>query len=155
MFSKKDKSECAVKYSMKYKSQRDRYEKWREVAFLEFIDHPNCVQFCAAWEEADTLYIRTELCLCNLQKYIFNRDGNVPEHNVWNVLLDVLRVRNFCSQLVNVFIKALAYLHRNSILHLDVKPENILLTNDGIAKLGDFGMAFCLGGVSFEYDCGH
>lgn len=92
MLCKKDRMECAVKYSMKYKNQRDRYEKWREVAFLEFIDHPNCLEFRTAWEEADTLYIQTELCICNLQKYIFKRDGKVPERKIWNVLLDVLRV---------------------------------------------------------------
>lgn len=84
--------ESAIKYSMKYNSQHDRYEKWREVVFLEFINHPNCIKFRSSWEEADTLYIETELCLCNLQKYIFNRDGDVPEDKVWDVLLDVLRV---------------------------------------------------------------
>jgi hypothetical protein len=104
MLSKADKSEVAVKYSMKYKSQRDRYEKWREIVFLEFIDHPNCLRFGSAWEEADTLYIRTELCMCNLQNYIFKRDGNVPVRKVWDVLLDVLRVSfDFIPQLINCF----------------------------------------------------
>lgn len=36
---------------------------------------------------------------------------------------------------------ALGLAHRNHIIHRDVKPHNIMITNDGIAKLADFGIA--------------
>lgn len=38
-------------------------------------------------------------------------------------------------------LKAVSYLHQNDIAHLDIKPENILLTADGEAKLADFGLS--------------
>ena len=138
----------AIKYQQPYKSHFARYEQLREVVFLQFINHPNCVQFYAAWEEADVLYIQSELCVSNLQKYIFAKDGDIPQTKVWEVSLDILRVsQSIADEDASrgaAFLQALSYLHSNAIVHLDVKPENILLDQFGIAKLADFGLAFHL-----------
>jgi serine/threonine protein kinase len=42
---------------------------------------------------------------------------------------------------------ALAYLHERRILHRDLKPQNIFLTNHGVVKLGDLGVAKSLDGT--------
>ncbi|KAI6207277.1 Protein kinase domain-containing protein [Aphelenchoides fujianensis] len=101
--SKDDHRQYAIKYQVPYKNHFKRYEQLREVVFLQFVNHPNCVRLYGAWEEGDRLHMQFELCPANLNKFLADHDGNVPEPRVWDVLLDLLR--------------ALAYLHSNSVLH--------------------------------------
>jgi cyclin-dependent kinase-like len=49
-------------------------------------------------------------------------------------------VRNIGLQIA----KGISYLHKNKIVHADIKPENILLTKEKEVKLCDFGSAFRL-----------
>ncbi|MCL4129257.1 UNVERIFIED_CONTAM: hypothetical protein GTU68_016683 [Idotea baltica] len=42
-------------------------------------------------------------------------------------------------------LKAIEFCHSENVIHRDVKPENILLTKDGVLKLCDFGFARTLG----------
>lgn len=46
-----------------------------------------------------------------------------------------------CSYLLKNIASALEYAHENRVLHLDIKPANIIIDRAGVPKLGDFGMA--------------
>lgn len=46
--------------------------------------------------------------------------------------------------------KALAYAHRNGVIHLDIKPANILIDAEGNVKVADFGIAHLFGGETTE-----
>ncbi len=48
---------------------------------------------------------------------------------------------DFVTQLVQVVTNALGYAHRRGVLHKDITPGNILLTDDGILKVIDFGIS--------------
>ena len=64
------------------------------------------------------------------------KNAGLPENSVRRYASDAL-----CG---------LEFLHQSSIIHRDVKPENILLSADGICKLADFGAATIIGSFSLE-----
>ena len=46
-----------------------------------------------------------------------------------------------CAHVLQSVARALAFAHENRVLHLDIKPTNILIDRQGVVKLADFGMA--------------
>jgi wee1-like protein kinase len=73
--------------------------------------------------EDDRLYIQTELCTGTLADE--NERSRLPEQRRYKLLREMLL--------------ALDFIHRNGMVHLDIKPQNILVKNDQY-KLGDFGL---------------
>ena len=45
------------------------------------------------------------------------------------------------KQIMNQLFEGLFYMHRNKIIHRDMKAANVLITKDGTLKLADFGLA--------------
>lgn len=125
--SKEDGKFYAVKKSReRFKGRSDRQQKLQEVAKHEHLpEHPNLVKFYKAWEEQQRLYIQIELCECSLSMFA-DLNHDIPENVAWNFLIDMLQ--------------AVDHLHSNHYLHLDIKPENIFISKDGLYKLGDFGL---------------
>lgn len=56
--------------------------------------------------------------------------------------------RDFAVQLTSVVADALGHAHRHGVLHLDITPSNVFLTDDGLVKVIDFGIAKLMGAAS-------
>ena len=58
-------------------------------------------------------------------------------------IFEVSRERDFAGRidLIVQVLRALVYLHRQGILHNDLKPSNILVTPEGVVKVLDFGVS--------------
>lgn len=98
-------------------------------------DHPNIVAIKNAWEENGHTHILSELCGESLSARIQRLIDPLPEPVVVKFAHDLL--------------SALAHIHAHRVIHLDIKPENILLTLDATSvKIADFGQAFRIGSAS-------
>lgn len=95
---------------------------------LRLGDHPNVVNLLQSFESQNHVYLVLEFC-SNGDLYEAIRLDKGP--------LETEHVRDFMLQLVG----AVEFIHSKGIYHRDIKPENIFLTQDGIMKLGDFGLA--------------
>lgn len=92
------------------------------------LTHPNIVSIYDVGVEGNLYYIVMELIQGKtLKEIIIEEKGPLPWK--WSV--------NVAIQIAS----ALETAHRNNIVHRDIKPHNIIITEDGIAKVTDFGIA--------------
>ena len=92
------------------------------------IIHPNIVSVYDVGKDGDLYYIVMELVQGKTLKEIIVEEGG-PLPWKWSV--------NIAIQIAS----ALEVAHKNNIVHRDIKPHNIIITEDGVAKVTDFGIA--------------
>lgn len=90
--------------------------------------HPRVVQIYDFGEDEDDhrQFIAMEL-LCGTLQQVLDRHGPLPPR--------------LAAEVMNAVLEALETAHAEPIVHRDVKPSNVLLTQDGRPKVGDFGIA--------------
>ena len=96
------------------------------------LDHPNVLKVYEAGEENGQPYM--------VMEYVQGGD-TLRSYCKPDQLLPIPTVVALIRQAAD----ALDYAHQQGVLHRDVKPANIMLTEEGVAKLGDFGIAKRLG----------
>ncbi|WP_051286967.1 serine/threonine protein kinase [Paenibacillus taiwanensis] len=100
----------------------------QEAALLGELKHPNIVQLVDHFEENGTSYVVTEFCRgVTLDHYCGSDGGGLTAEFLSGTMLSI--------------IDALAYIHKQGIIHRAVEPSNVVIGENGQAKLIDFGSA--------------
>ncbi|XP_019701055.1 serine/threonine-protein kinase fused isoform X2 [Harpegnathos saltator] len=98
----------------------------QECEIQRHLHHPNIVQMIDSFETDNEIVVITEYADKELYE-ILDKEGRLSEERAQVIACDL--------------VSALYYLHSNRVLHRDLKPQNVLLEANGVAKLCDFGFA--------------
>ncbi|KAG0166942.1 serine/threonine-protein kinase KIN2 [Apophysomyces sp. BC1034] len=99
----------------------------REMAIMQLLRHPNICQLKEWITEGEHYYMFLE----------YVDGGQLLDYIISHGKLREKQARKFARQILS----ALDYCHRNSIVHRDLKIENILITRDEDIKIIDFGLS--------------
>ena len=101
---------------------------YKEINMLKQCDSPYILKYYSSYIKNNTIWIVLEFC-----------DGGS--------LLDIMRITNKfynekeIASIIKMVLKGLQFLHAQRKIHRDIKAGNILLNDEGVAKLGDFGVS--------------
>ncbi|XP_076271597.1 cyclin dependent kinase Eip63E isoform X7 [Rhynchophorus ferrugineus] len=99
----------------------------REASLLKELKHANIVTLHDIVHTRETLTFVFEYVHTDLSQYLERHSGGLDPRNVRLFLFQLLR--------------GLSYCHKRLVLHRDVKPQNLLISEVGELKLADFGLA--------------
>jgi serine/threonine-protein kinase len=97
------------------------------------LQHPNIIHIRSVGKDGRNVYFVMDYCPDNLAARL-TREGRLPEATILPIALGVTR--------------ALGFAHAQGIIHRDIKPDNVLLREDGSAVLTDFGIARAVSGYT-------
>jgi len=105
---------------------------------LKVLDHPHIVQYLGIEQSADFLSIFLEYVPGGSVNSCMQRYGRFSD--------DV--VKSFTSHILD----GLKYLHKTGVLHRDLKGDNILVDDQGVCKISDFGISKRIENIHGEVD---
>ena len=114
-----------VALKVPHRQNLDFDELLREPRLLASLSHPNIVTVLTAEKQDNVFFIVMEYVPGETLEQVIERDG----------ALDVNRALDYTCQIAN----AMDHAHRQGVIHRDLRPGNVLVTEQGMAKVADFG----------------
>jgi beta-lactam-binding protein with PASTA domain/predicted Ser/Thr protein kinase len=99
----------------------------REASSAAGLQHPNVVAVFDRGEFDGTYYIAMEFLEGRSLKQIVRQDGALDPDRAIDIVVQILKAARFA--------------HRRGIVHRDIKPHNVIVDDEGRAKVTDFGIA--------------
>lgn len=102
-----------------------------EIAIMKKLNHPNLVSLIEVLDdpEEDSLYMVLEMCKKGVVMKVGLDEAAEPYSE------------ETCRYWFRDLILGIEYLHAQGVVHRDIKPDNLLLTEDDVLKIVDFGVS--------------
>ena len=103
------------------------------------MSHPNIVNMYDVGQDGDIRYIVMEYVKGRTLKELIRQTGRIKPRRAVQMTLRILA--------------AVDHAHKSHIVHRDIKPQNILVDNEGNVKVADFGIARATNANTQTYSC--
>lgn len=126
--------DVAIKFlqSRKFSETESRQRFLREARAIARLSHPNIMLVFDIGQQDDLTFLVLEYIPgTDLHHLMLEQGGPIALPETIRIVSEVLR--------------ALGYAHSQNIIHRDVKPDNIMITDEGQVKVADFGLALATG----------
>jgi serine/threonine protein kinase/tetratricopeptide (TPR) repeat protein len=110
----------------------------REGELLRLLNHPNIVKVFGTDEIDGTHYIIMEYVAAGSLRSLLKREGKLSVEQTLSIALELA--------------DALSRAHHKQVIHRDLKPDNVLIAEDGTPRLTDFGVAHLRNGTRMTQD---
>jgi eukaryotic-like serine/threonine-protein kinase len=114
-----------VAIKVPHRQNLDFGELLREPRLLASLSHPNIVTVLTAEKQDDVFFIVMEYVAGDTLEAVIERDGT----------LDLSKALDYTCQICN----AMDHAHSQGVIHRDLRPGNVLVTDAGMVKVADFG----------------
>lgn len=124
-----------VAIKVPHKQSAELYKLLKEPRLQAALNHPNIVRMIAAEKENKIFFMVMEYVKGKTLEKILEKEK----------LLDCERALDFVKQIA----QGIDHAHKNKIIHRDLRPSNIMISEDGTAKITDFGTSAWLNNVPY------
>ena len=141
---KNDNKIYALKKIVLNKKDKEDLDSIKNEAYLlKAIDDENVIKYIDSFFYDDSFYIITEFCSnLDLKSFINEHKKEnklINEQTIWTIIL------NLCNGIKKI--------HNNNMIHRDLKPGNIFISDNYKIKIGDFGISKILNETNYAQTC--
>ena len=139
----RDERCCIKQVLLTHASEKEAVRAEMEMKLLSALAHPGIVSFRDCFSTHESVNCVMEYCEGGDLSQVVRNHRRSHMHLAEETIVDWL---------IQITL-ALDHVHNERVLHRDLKLHNIFLTDDGLVKIGDFGIAKALGSVSGATSC--